>query len=134
MNLAQRHIKWIMFTSGALTCTMVYAAIAPQAALRSTIGETLDGPLAEIIVRNWGGLVAMMGAILVYGAFHPPVRALAVSIAGASKLMSIALVLSCGTRFLGQRAGIAVATDLIWVVLFAWYLYGERSGDTEAQA
>lgn len=45
--------KWIMVVSGALTCTMLYAAIAPEAALRSTFGETLHGPLADIIVRNW---------------------------------------------------------------------------------
>jgi hypothetical protein len=47
-------MKWVMLSAGMLTCTMVYAAVAPQAALRSTFGETLDSPLAEIIVRNWG--------------------------------------------------------------------------------
>jgi len=46
-------MKWIMLVSGILTSTMLYAAVAPQAALRSTFGETLQGPLAEIIVRNW---------------------------------------------------------------------------------
>ena len=37
-------IKWIMIVSGVLTCTMVYAVIAPQAMLQSTFGETLGGP------------------------------------------------------------------------------------------
>ena len=37
-------MKWIMLVSGALTCTMLYAAIAPQAALQGTFGETLDAP------------------------------------------------------------------------------------------
>jgi hypothetical protein len=46
-------IKWIMIVSGALTCTMFYAAIAPQAALQGTFGETLDGAAANIVVRNW---------------------------------------------------------------------------------
>ena len=45
-------MKWIMLVSGALTCTMLYAAIAPQAALQGTFGETLDGPVANIVVRN----------------------------------------------------------------------------------
>ena len=57
MNWIVTRIKWIMLVSGALTCTMIYAAIAPQAALRSTFGETLEGPLAEIIVRNWAVLI-----------------------------------------------------------------------------
>jgi hypothetical protein len=39
MNFLAANIKWIMLVSGTLTCTMVYAAIAPQAALRATFGE-----------------------------------------------------------------------------------------------
>ena len=61
MSLVAANIKWIMLVSGALTCTMVYAAIAPQAALRSTFGETLEGPLADIVVRNWGALITLVG-------------------------------------------------------------------------
>ena len=56
MKWVVANMKWIMLVSGALTCTMVYAAIAPDAALRSTFGETLEGPVAEIVVRNWGAL------------------------------------------------------------------------------
>jgi hypothetical protein len=127
MNIATANIKWIMLVSGVLTCTMVYAAIAPQAALRSTFGETLEGPLAEIVVRNWGALITLVGAMLVYGAFKPAVRPLALAVAGASKLVFIALVLSHGSRYLGQQAGIAIAVDLVWVVLFAIYLLGARA-------
>ena len=43
-------LKWIMLVSGALTCTMVYAAIAPQAMLRSTFGESIEGPLAGVVL------------------------------------------------------------------------------------
>ena len=127
MNFVAANIKWIMLVSGALTCTMVYAAIAPQAALRSTFGETLEGPLADIVVRNWGALIALMGAMLIYGAFNPAVRSPALAVAGASKLVFIALVLSHGGRYLGQQAGIAIAIDLVWVVLFALYLLGPRT-------
>jgi hypothetical protein len=45
-------VKGIMLVSGALTCTMLYATIAPQAALRGTFGDTLHRPVAEIVVRN----------------------------------------------------------------------------------
>jgi hypothetical protein len=53
MRAIVANIKWIMLVSGVLTCTMLYAAIAPQAALRGNFGETLEGPLAEVVVRNW---------------------------------------------------------------------------------
>ena len=115
-------MKWIMLASGALTCTMLYAAIAPQAALRSMFGESLDGGVAEIVVRNWGALIGLVGAMLIYGARRPAVRPMALSVAVASKAIFIALVLSQGGRFLGYQAGIAVVVDLIWVAVFATYL------------
>ena len=42
MNWIIANMKWIMIVSGALTCTMLYAAIAPQAALRTTFGGSLE--------------------------------------------------------------------------------------------
>ncbi len=127
MRIVVANIKWIMLVSGVLTCTMIYAAIAPQAALRGTFGETLDGPLAEIVVRNWGVLITLIGAMLIYGAYHAAVRPLVLTVAGLSKLVFIALVLAQGSRYLGQQAGIAIAIDAVWVVLFALYLAAMRS-------
>lgn len=126
MNLIAGNIRWIMLVSGALTCTMLYAAIAPQAALRSTFGETLEGPLAEIVVRNWGALIALVGAMLIYGAFDPPARPLILIVAGLSKLTFISLVLAHGRQYLGHQAGLAIAIDLVMVALFVGYLVGVR--------
>ena len=120
------NIRWIMIVSGALTTTMIYAAIAPDAALRSTFGETLEGPLAQILVRNWGALIALVGAMLIYGAFDPPGRPLILIVAGASKVVFIALVLSQGARYLTQGAGVAVASDSVMVALYLWYLLAGR--------
>jgi len=122
MNWIVANMKWVMLVSGALTFTMIYAAIAPQAALRSTFGEALDGPLAEIVVRNWGALVALVGAMLIYGAFNPASRPLVLTVAGVSKLVFIGLVLTYGTQFLGQQVGVAMGIDLVMVVLFIVYL------------
>ena len=127
MSLVVDKIKWIMLVSGALTCTMIYAAIAPQAALQGTFGETLQGPLAEVVVRNWGVLITVVGAMLIYGAYRPESRTLVLTVAIATKSVFIALVLAQGGRYLGQQAGIAVAIDAVWVVLFACYLVTARA-------
>lgn len=116
------HIHWIMIVSGVLTATMIYAAIAPDAALRSTFGEALDGSLARIIVRNWGALIALIGAMLLYGAFHPETRHLVLIVAGVSKVVFIALVLSQGGRYLVGQARLSIALDSVMVALFVWYL------------
>jgi hypothetical protein len=130
MNWIVAKMKWLMLVSGALTCTMFYAAMAPQAALRSTFGESLEGPVAEIVVRNWGALIGLVGAMLIYGAFNPPSRPLVLTVAGLGKLVFIGLVLAHGSRYLGQQAGIAIVIDLVMVVLFIGYLVGVRRGQT----
>jgi len=124
MNFIVTNIKWIMLVSGILTCTMLYAAIAPEAALRSTFGATLEGPVANIVVRNWGALIGLIGVMLIYGAYDPPGRPFIVSIAGLSKLVFIGLVLTQGRQFLSYQAGVAVVIDAVWVALFIVYLIG----------
>jgi len=120
------NIHRLMYLSGALTLTMVYALIAPQAALQSTFGESVDGPVADVVVRNWGALIGVIGGMLIYGARRPAVRPLVLVVAGSSKLIFGALVLSHGARFVGQQAGIAVAVDLLWVAVFGAYLFARR--------
>jgi hypothetical protein len=126
MQIVVTWIKWIMLVSGVLTCTMIHAAIAPQAALRGMFGETLDGPLAEIVVRNWAVLITLIGAMLIYGADQASVRPLVLAVAALSKLAFIGLVLAQGSRYLGQQAGVAIAIDAVWVVLFGLYLAAGR--------
>jgi nucleoside recognition membrane protein YjiH len=123
------NIRWIMILSGVLTFTMIHAAIAPQAALSSMFGETLQGPLSDIIVRSWGALITIVGAMLIYGAFNPPTRPLVLIVAAVSKAIFIGLVLSQGGRYLGHQAGVAVAVDSMMVALFAWYLLAARAAD-----
>jgi hypothetical protein len=119
--------KWIMLVAGVLTCTMAYPAIAPQAALESMYGEAMPmNDLSEIIVRNWGVLITLVGAMLIYGAFHPPVRGLVLSVAIVSKLTFIGLTLWLGARFLNQQVGVALAVDAVMVVLFAVFLFAPK--------
>ena len=122
-------MKWIMLVSGVLTCTMLYAAIAPRAAIRSTFGDTLEGPVADIVVRNWGVLIGLVGVMLVYGAFNTVARPLILTVAGASKVAFIGLILALGRQFLSYQAGVAVVSDIIQISLFAAYLIAVRSGD-----
>ena len=132
MNWIVGGMKWIMLVSGILTCTMLYAAVAPQAALVSTFGESIDGPLVEIVVRNWGALIALIGVMLIYGAYNPASRGLVLAIAGVSKVIFIALVLVYGQQYLGHQVSVAVVVDTVMVLLFAGYLIAVRGGHRAA--
>jgi putative Mn2+ efflux pump MntP len=105
---------------------MFYALVAPEASLISNFGQPLEGQVAQIVVRNWGALIGLMGVLLIYGAFREEVRTVALLVAGTSKLVFIALVLSLGQPFLQFQVGLSVAIDTIMVVLFATYLIGQQ--------
>lgn len=116
------NMYWVMLISGILTCTMFYGAIAPRAALLSMFGASLEGPLAEVIVRNWAALITLSGAMLIYGAYAVEARPLVLIVVGTSKLIFISLVLSQFGEFGRRQAGIAAAIDMVMVALFAAYL------------
>ena len=122
MNAFTKHFKWVMAIAGVLTATMLYAAIAPDASLTSNFGETIDGPLAEIVVRNWGALIGLVGLMLIYGAFSEANRRMALTVAVVSKSVFIVLVLTLGQQFLQFQVGTALVVDAIIIVLFLAYL------------
>lgn len=122
MSVIVDNMQWIMLAAGLLTLTMLQAAFAPRAATKAIFGEEVAGPAAELVVRNWGGLIAGGGAMLIYAAFNPEWRPLVLVFTGAGKLGFIALVLSQGRKFLSRQAGVAVVLDSIMVALFAAYL------------
>jgi hypothetical protein len=112
--------KWIMLVGGLITLTMLQAAFAPRAALRGLLGEEPQGQLGLLLARNWGVLVALTGAMLIWGAFHPEARPLILLVAGASKLAFISLVL--GNAAYRRKAIIPLIIDGALVVLFTIYL------------
>lgn len=111
-------IRPVLLVAGLLTCTMIFPAIAPDAALQSMYGETIaPSAISEIIVRNWGVLITLIGAMLIYAAFHPPSRALALCAAIASKAAFIGLTLWLGAKYLSQQVGVALAIDAVMIAL-----------------
>ena len=120
------HMKAIMLVSGALTCTMISTVIAPEEAAARTFGETVSGPLAVLVVRNWAALIVLGGVMLIYGAFDPPSRPPILAMTAMGKAAFVALVLSHGGRYLSQPAVVAVVLDSVMVVLFIAYLARTR--------
>lgn len=137
MKMIVQHIKSIMLISGVITCSMVLALINPHAGLMQTFGASIMGPetgaIAEIVVRNWGALITLIGIILIYGAFQPLHRRFILVLASVSKTVFVALVLSFGQAFLA-KAWIAVVFDLTVIVLYVLYLLQTQASTQQASA
>ena len=116
------HIHIVLIVSGLLTLTMLQFAIAPTRSSISTYGEALKGPLVDLMVRGWGFLIALIGAMLLWAAFHPETRTLAVAAALASKLFYIGALIAHRKRFLKGFAAVTVGVDLVMVALLAAWL------------
>lgn len=127
MNWIIAKMKWIMVVSGVMTCSMTLAVLAPSTAQQLMFGETLNGPLAEIIVRNWGALIALGGVLLIYGAYNLTVRPLTLIAASISKLIFVILVMTYGVQYLSHQVKGAVVCDTLMVIIFVAYLIGTRN-------
>jgi hypothetical protein len=125
MSLITNNIKWIMLVAGVLTCTLFLAVIDPQAALMRTFGTSLDGPLAQIVVRSWAAMITIIGLMLIYGAFNPIHRTLVMLAASAGKLVFVGLILVYGADYLGAAMPVVVI-DSVMVLLFGVYLLAGR--------
>ena len=62
--LVSTRIRWIMLVSGLLTFTMIYAALAPQAAMQKTFGATLEGPLAVSLAADAVMVLLFIGCLV----------------------------------------------------------------------
>ena len=127
MNLLAKHIKWIMLVCGLLTCTMLEAVVTPQVAVGNLFGETLQNPLALMIIRSWGALITLIGVMLIYGAFNPVNRRFAAVVAACSKLVFVGLVVSLGNPYLSQAAWV-VGFDTVVALVLLTYVFSSKDG------
>jgi len=127
MNAIRRATKWIMLIAGLLTCTMLYTAVEPTAALQANFGESLEGPVAQIVVRSWGFVIGLVGLMLIYGAFDQATRRMALVVAGLSKIAYVSLVLVHGPHLLQYKVGVSVVVDALMIGLFALCLLASRN-------
>jgi len=126
MKLIFANIKAIMIVAGLLTCTMIFAVVAPEAALIGMFGESLSEPLAQVLVRSWGFLIFLMGALLIYGAYKPVYRNLALGFVGISKLVFVSLLLVFGSQYIG-KAAFTILLDSVLAIVFFAYLVRAKS-------
>ncbi len=128
MDWIVEHYQVVLVVSGLLTLTMLQFVLAPTRSQRSTYGEALEGPLADVVVRGWGLLISLTGGMLVWAAFHPETRPLAVGVAVISKVFYMGSLVAKGGRFLKGFAGVTVLFDAVMVALLVTGLMAGHAG------
>jgi len=126
LNFIFTNIKWIMIISGLLTCSMIAAVFAPEAALISMFGEALTEPLAQIVVRSWGFLIFLIGTLLIYGAYIPEYRNLVLVITSMSKIAFITIIIIFGPQYI-DKSTLTIVLDSVLITVFLTYLIKAKS-------
>src|SRR5215468_12649569 len=68
------HIQLILLTTGLVTAGLLVVFVAPIPVMKVLFGQAPSDALSLLIVRHWGLLVCLVGALLIYAAYHPEVR------------------------------------------------------------
>lgn len=121
MTIITNNIKWIMLVTGVITCSMVFAAIAPGAALMNTFGTSMEGPLVDIVVRSWGMFITLIGGMLIYGAYHEVHRRLVLTVATIGKLFFVGLIFVYGSAYM-DKAMLTIVFDTVVALVYIAYL------------
>jgi hypothetical protein len=117
------HIELILIVTGALTAIALLQFIAPASVLRMIYGEAPTDEVSLAVARHWGLLTFLVGALLVYAAFHPPVRGPAMIIAVIEKTALGLGVFGTSLRTHSAAAAIAAGDSLI-ALIYVLYLAG----------
>ena len=119
------HIELILIVTGAAaaTATMLSQFFAPLPVLRLIFGEAPTHVVSVALARHWGLLIFCVGAMLIYAAFYPPVRAPILLFAVIEKVGFGICVLSTSLRKQGIAAVLAGA-DLLIALVYVLYLSG----------
>jgi hypothetical protein len=125
MALLVDNMQWVLLVCGLLTMSMAQAVFSPRATMRAYFGDAPESKAVDLLVRNWGLLVAAGGALLIHAGFEPSIRPVALVFVGAGKLGFIVLVLVSGRAT--RQATVAIAIDGLMIALFAAYLLATAS-------
>jgi len=117
------HIELILIVTGAVTAIALLQFVAPAPVLRMIFGEAPTDKVGLAIARHWGLLIFLVGALLIYSAFHPSVRGPAMVVAVIEKAALGLGVLGTSLRKHPTAAAIAAGDSLI-AFIYVLYLAG----------
>ena len=116
-------IEWILLITGVATAGAAAVFLAPVTVMKALFGQAPSDALSIAVARHWGLLIFLVGALLIYAAYHAEVRVPALIVAIAEKA---AFALSMFLSIFRRRATVLVMAlaDAGMAALYVMYLAG----------
>jgi hypothetical protein len=117
------YIELILLITGLATAGVLVGFVAPVPVMKVLFGQAPTDALSLFIARHWGLLVSLVGALLIYAAYHAEVRVPTLIVAIVEKA---ALVLGVFISPFRQRPTVRAMAlaDAGMSALYAMYLTG----------
>jgi hypothetical protein len=91
--------KLILLLSGLATSSAFVMFLAPTATMKLLFGRAATDSVSILIARHWGLLISLIGALLIYAAYHVEMQASTLVIAGVEKAaFALGIVMSPDCR------------------------------------
>jgi hypothetical protein len=85
----------ILLITGSATAGAVVLTLAPVPVMKLLFGQAPADALGTVIARHWGLLIGLVGALLIYAAFHAEIRVSTLIVAAVEKAaFAVGIVLS----------------------------------------
>jgi hypothetical protein len=117
------HIELILLLTGLATAGALVLFLAPVPVLSMLFGQEPSDGLSVLVARQWGLLVFLVGALLVYAVYHPEVRVPVLILAGVEKVVFGVSVFLSPFRRRSPATGVALA-DVGMATLYVLILAG----------
>src|SRR5262245_2234747 len=117
------HIELILLITGLATAGVLVVFVAPVPVMKVLFGQAPSDALSLFIARHWGLLVCLVGALLIYAAYHAEVRVPTLIVAIVEK---VALVLGLLISPFRQRPTVLAMAlaDAAMSAVYGMYLTG----------
>lgn len=120
------HIHIVLLLSGAFTLLPIVVFLLPTRGPRLLFGVDAPDGAGGLFTRHWSLLAPSLGALLIYAAWHPELRAPLMLAAGIEKAGLIGLIVADWKKPHTARMRPIVVVDLVIVWVYAIYLLDLR--------
>jgi hypothetical protein len=120
-------IEWILLITGLATASALGLFVAPVTTMKMLFGQSPSDAVSLLIARHWGLLVGLVGALLMYAAYHAEIRVSTLIVAIVEKA---AFALGIFMSPFRRRTTVLVMAlaDTGMAAVYLIYLIGFREG------
>lgn len=125
--MIEAHASLVLAVTGVLTLTAGAGVILPRLLFKTFFGLATADASAVVVARHWSLLIALVGALLLYAAYHPETRVPILVVAAAEKL-ALALLVFTGPLRKRTLTVAIVAADVVMALLYMLILARGTAG------